>query len=303
MLQKLTIHLNDMKLIFSIATAMMVTTMLLAQDVVHGTFSDRWLINSPSVETLPGRKLDVRISHRFGDLAGNAGGWKSFYGLDNAADVAIGFEYGVSNRSGIGFFRSKGAGPMKQLVHGMLKVNFLQQTTDKSPLTLTAFGLATVSTAERSKDPSSVTYFEKFAHRMAFHVSLMGARKFSERFSLQLAAGLTHRNAVPSGDENNLINTGLVFRLMATKTLAIVGDLALPLNGEQSPFQEASSPLHDYKVPIGIGLEFNTGGHVFQLNFTNATGIMPTDYLPYTRSNWGEGQFRIGFTISRLFNL
>ncbi|MFQ5446191.1 MAG: DUF5777 family beta-barrel protein [Saprospiraceae bacterium] len=39
------------------------------------------------------------------------------------------------------------------------------------------------------------------------------------------------------------------------------------------------------------------------MNFTNATGIIPTDYIPYTRSNWLDGQFRIGFTISRIFNL
>ncbi len=292
-----------MKGIYSVIIALLAVSSLLGQNPVSETFSDRWVINSPSVEILPIRKLDIRITHRFGDLAGNAGGWKSFYGLENAADVAIGFEYGVSNRMNIGFSRTKGAGPMKQLVHGVLKMNFLRQMEGGTPISLSGFGLATLSTAERSTDPSSVTYFEKFAHRMAFHVSLIGARKFSERFSLQLSAGVTHRNAVPAGDENNLINTGLVFRLQATKTLAIIGDVALPLNGRQSPFNEASSPLNDYNTPLGIGLEFNTGGHVFQLNFTNSAGIMPTDYLPYTRSDWAEGQFRIGFTISRLFNL
>lgn len=283
--------------------ALLTATVLFAQAPVSGTFSDRWVINSPSVEMLPTRKLDIRIVHRFGDFAGSAGGWKSFYGFENAADVAIGFEYGLSNRANIGFSRTKGAGPMKQLVHGILKMNFLRQTEGGTPISVTGFGMATLSTAERSTDPSSVTYFEKFAHRMAFHVSLMGARKFSERFSVQLSAGLTHRNAVPAGDENNLINAGLVFRLQATKTLAFIGDMNLAVNGEQSPFTDTSSPLSDYKTPIGIGIEFNTGGHVFQLNFTNSTGIMPTDYIPYTRSDWTEGQFRIGFTISRLFNL
>ena len=62
-------------------------------------------------------------------------------------------------------------------------------------------------------------------------------------------------------------------------------------------------PGADHYAPVGLGFEFDTGGHVFQLNFTNAKGIMPTDYLPYTFSNWGDGQWRIGFTISRLFNL
>lgn len=297
------IYRIDMKGIFSVIFTLVAFSVLRGQNPVSGIFSDRWVINSPSVELLPARKLDARIVHRFGDFAGSGGGWKSFYGLENAADVAFGFEYGVSNRLNIGLSRTKGAGPMKQLIHGVLKLNFLRQTKGQMPLTLSGFGMATLSTGERSSDPSSVNYFEKFAHRLAFHVSLMGARKFSERFSMQLSAGLTHRNAVPAGDENNLINSGLVLRLQATKTLAIIGDVALPLNGKQSPFNGADSPLNDYKTPLGFGLEFNTGGHVFQLNFTNSSGIMPTDYLPYTRSDWAEGQFRIGFTISRLFNL
>lgn len=292
-----------MKVQFSVLLTILICFSLSAQESVYGTFSDRWVINSPSVEMLPARKMDVRIVHRFGDFGGTAGGWKTFYGIENAADVGIGFEYGISNNLNIGISRTKGAGPMKQLLHGVLKTNFLRQTEGGSPLSLSAFGLATLSTAERSTDPSSVTYFEKFAHRLAFHISLMGARKFSDRLSLQLSAGLTHRNVVPSGDDNNLIHSGLVFRLQVTKVLALIGDLNLLLNGIQSPFQESTSPLNEYKMPLGLGLEFNTGGHVFQLNFTNATGIMPTDYLPYTRSDWKEGQFRIGFTISRLFNL
>ncbi len=290
-----------MKKLLLIAGWLFMFQMTFAQQAIYGTFNDRWVINSPSVELLPARKLDARVTHRFGDFAGAAGGWKTFYGLENATDVAIGFEYGISNRLQVGAYRSKGAGPMKQLVSGMVKYSLLRQVEGGSPLTLTAFGMSTLSTAERSSDPSSVSYFEKFAHRMAYQGALLAARKFSDRFSLQLAAGINHRNAVPAGDENNLFMTGLALRLQATKTLALLADMSLALNGPQSPFE--NSGTRSYRPPIGFGLEFNTGGHVFQLNLTNSTGIMPTDYLPYTRSDWTEGQFRIGFTISRLFNL
>ena len=77
-----------MKKIYLLLTVMFAAFSLTAQEAVYETFKDRWVINSPSVETLPKRKLDVRIAHRFGDLAGDAGGWQTFYGLENAADVS-----------------------------------------------------------------------------------------------------------------------------------------------------------------------------------------------------------------------
>ncbi len=273
---------------------------------VHGqlpmfrTFRDRWVINSPSVETLPTRKLDARIVHRFGDIAGDAGGWPTLYGLENASDVAFGFEYGFTDQLTFGVARSKGAGPLRQLVSTSLKWRCLSQGHRGAPLTVALFGLSTASTAGSSADPSSINYFEVFPHRLVHHVSLMAARRFTERFSLQLAGGVTHRNVVPSGDVNDLFHAGLSWRWQLSRVLGLIGEAAVPLNGAQAPFDRPTGD--NYRLPLGLGFEFDTGGHVFQLNFTNATGIMPTDYLPYTRSDWSDGQFRIGFTISRLFN-
>jgi len=276
---------------------------LFAQSGGYQTFKDRWVINSHSVETLPKRKLDARIAHRFGDFAGDAGGWSSFYGLENATDVSIGFEYGITDQLTAGLARSKGAGPMRQLVTGSLKYRLLTQADGGTPVSLAVLGMTTISTSKRSNDPSSVNFFEVFAHRLVHHGSVMVARKFSNFLSLQLSGGFTHRNVVPTGDENNIVHAGAALRVQVTKTLGLIGDLTLPLNGDQSPFKSLRPASANYRTPIGIGLEFDTGGHVFQLNFTNATGIMPTDYIPYTRSDWTEGQFRIGFTISRIFNL
>lgn len=69
------------------------------------------------------------------------------------------------------------------------------------------------------------------------------------------------------------------------------------------PFSPTITSLNGYSPAIGVGFEFDTGGHVFQLNLTNATGIFETDYIPYTTTDWLDGEFRIGFTISRWFNL
>lgn len=283
---------SRMKKILILLTAFFAGNSLMAQDAVYETFKDRWVINTPSVETLPKRKLDVRIGHRFGDFAGDAGGWPSFYGLENAADVAIGAEYGATNNLTLGLNRTKGAGALTRLVNGYAKYRVLQQDESKTPLSLAVFGLTSISTMDESEDPSAINFFEVFAHRVVNHVSVIAARKFSDRFSLQINAGATHRNVVTNGGENTIPHAGLATRIQVSKTLGIIGDLAVPFFDEDNRY-----------LPFGIGFEFDTGGHVFQMNITNARGMMPTDYIPYTDSNWGDGEYRLGFTISRMFNL
>lgn len=274
-------------------------------ELVSQTFKDRRVINTHSVETLPARKLDVRIGHRFGDLAGENGGFQTFFGLENATDVMIGAEYGVTNRFTVGLFRTKGAGitpegntGLNQLTNGILKYRVLHQTADGVlPFSMTLAGVISVSTAKRIDDnPDLIRSFPKFAHRMATNWQMILARKFSDGFSLQLLPAYTHRNLVTFEDENGIFSMGVATRIQLNKVIGIIADLTVPFN-------ERRSVDTGYYYPFGFGLEFDTGGHIFQVNFTNATGIMETDYIPYTTSSWGEGEFRLGFTISRLFNL
>jgi len=277
-----------------------------AQDLVTTTFKDRRVINTQSVETLGKRRLDVRISHRFGDIAGDAGGYETLFGLDNASDILIGAEYGLTDRIDIGLSRTKGAGRMpdgtaglRQLLNGTLKWRFLEQTEDGTvPLTISFAGLSSMSMAKKAEaNESSINSFPKVAHRFAYHAELLIARKFSPGFSLQVAPGYTYRNLVPNGDQNGIVSVGLAARIQLSRTFGLIADTTIPLSGQRIASQEG------FYLPVGIGLEIETGGHVFQVNFTNATGIVPTDYIPYTTSNWADGAFRFGFTISRIFNL
>jgi len=271
---------------------------LIAQDKVFETFKDTRVINTHSVETLQKRQIDFRIGHRFGDLFGDRGGWSTFYGLENAADVYFGFDFGLSDKLTVGISRTKGAGQLKQLVNGTVKYRVLQQSTGEQsmPISLTALGILSYSTMAQSDRPEAINRFEKGAHRMVYAVQLLIARKFSNRFSLQIVPSYVHRNVVPFGDSNDLFSLGVAGRLQLTKALGIILDTTLPLSGSRPDDT-------DYYVPLGIGLEFDTGGHVFQINFTNSMGIVATDYIPYTTSNWLDNQFRLGFTISRIFNI
>jgi len=271
---------------------------------VYRTFKDTRVVNVHSVETLPKGKLDVRISHRFGDLLGDNGGWQTFYGLETAEDVAIGAEYGFSDNLNIGIYRAKGSGAtpegnagLRQNLNLMTKFRFLHQIEEGFPFSAALVGTATMSTSQKIEgNENLIQSFPKFAHRMAFNGSLVIARKFGKNFSLQIIPGVTHRNLVPFAGENTIFSLGGAARYQLSKVIALVADATVP-------FSNTITSANGYSLPIGAGIEWDTGGHVFQLNFTNATGIFESDYIPYTISQWGEGEFRMGFTISRWFNL
>ena len=276
-----------------------------AQDYVFQTFKDSRIVNVHSVETLPKRRLDVRIGHRFGDLLGDNGGWATFYGLENATDVMIGAEYGFTDNFTAGLYRTKGAGAMpqgqaglRQLINGVFKYRLLRQKEGKgTPVTLTVLGVSSLSTAKRIEDnPDVLRSFPDFSHRMAFTGQLLIARKFSDGLSLLIAPGYTHRNLVPFEDDNGLFSMGAGARIQLSRVFGIITDVTVP-------FSSRRNTDNGFYPAIGLGLEIDTGGHLFQINFTNATGIMETDYIPYTTSSWLDGEFRLGFTISRVFNL
>ena len=276
-----------------------------AQDYTTQTFKDSRVINVHSVEVLPKRKLDVRISHRFGDLAGANGGFQTFFGLETASDILIGAEYGFTNNFTAGLYRSKGAGSyadgtagLRQLLNGILKYRLIRQRNDGgSPVTVTALGVTTLSTQQQNtNNPDVITSFPKFSHRMAFAGQLLIARKFSDAFSLQLIPSYVHRNLVAFGDDNGIFSLGAATRVQLSKVVGIIMDATFPLSSTRTADK-------GYYPAIGIGVEIDTGGHLFQINLTNATAIMETDYIPYTTSRWADGEFRLGFTISRVFNL
>lgn len=269
------------------------------EEPIIQTFRHSRLINSHSVETLPARKMDFRIVHRFGDLVGDNGGWPTFYGLENASDVSIGFEYGLTDFIMVGINRTKGSGPLKQNLNGLLKARIMtQERNGNLPFSLTAVTSLSFSTMQKSEIVGVLNFFAKGSHRMTSHFGLHLARKFSDRFSGQFNAQWTYRNVVLTGDDNDLASIGGGFRVQMTQSLAVLLDTTFPI------LSDLRTAENGYYPSIGIGFEFDTsGGHVFQINLTNSQGIAETDYIPYTRSNWADGEFRLGFTISRLFNM
>ncbi|MFT7613225.1 MAG: hypothetical protein ACI9J3_002197 [Parvicellaceae bacterium] len=285
------------KLILSILLLAVASTAYV-QDKVYRTFNDTRVISGHSLETLEKGKMDIRISHRFGDLVGDFGGIQTFYGLEDIADVRIACEYGVSDNFSIGLGRSKGSGPYRQVVDGYMKYKILSQKSDNSmPFTLTAVASTSAATSKASTDLTSPTSYQVLAHRFAYTTSLIIGRKFSDRLSMQLSPTYVHRNYVVFDDQNGMIAIGAAARLKLSKVVGLIAEYHYLL-----PYNRTTSS-GTYFNPIGLGVEFDTGGHVFQVNLTNSKGLLATEFLPSTSSDILEGQFRLGFTISRGFKL
>ncbi len=260
-------------------------------------FKDRKIINSFSTETLPKKYLDLRIGHRFGDMFGDNGGWPSFYGFESARDILIGFDYGVTDHLLVGVNRTKGAGPLRMLVNSYVKYKIAgKRSRMDHPVAVTFLVMNSLSTMPKSDEVSAINNFPKFVHRMTNHFQMMLSKRFSDAISLQMNVGYTHRNFVNLDDVNYIIHAGLAGKISISKRLAVIFDANIPMRFRDVEFS--------HTVPLGFGLEWETGGgHAFQINFTNAEALSEPDYLSYTSTDWSEGEFRLGFTISRQFKI
>lgn len=263
---------------------------------VYNTFNSSRVINSHSTEMLEKKNLDFRIGHRFGDIAGSFGGIKSLFGIDNSADISIGLEYGITNNLNIGVTRMKGAGPYRQLFEGYSKYKVFSQS-NKFPFSLVVLLKYNVTSMEASENPSSATSYKDFVGRTSGSYQLLLARKFSERFSMQIVPTFVHRNYVGYYDQNSTLAIGTGARFQISKLIGVIGEY------HYVAFNEGVQDDLGLSHPIALGVEFDTGGHIFQLNFTNSRGFGEAQYIPSTSSSVADGEFRFGFTIARIFKL
>jgi hypothetical protein len=251
-------------------------------------FKSSRLILTQTTETVKKHNLNFLIIHRFGDFAGKNGGGQFYYGLDDVADVYLGFEYGVTDNLNVDIGRSTIGG----LADLELKYAVLHQTTNgSSPVAITVLG-------EGALRPYGFVTYPTFGDRFSYLAQVMIARKFSPGLSLQLTPTIVSNNsAIPlvPGSEESFFALGATARLKLTNHMGLIIDYAHPF----SSFRTTGNGFYD---PLGVGIEIETGGHVFTINVTNARAVSEINYLNDTQSDFTKGQFRIGFTISRIFD-
>jgi hypothetical protein len=269
---------------------------------VYATFKGTHLINTRTVETIKKRELDFRVSHRFGDIGGEFGGEKHFFGLDNSTDIKISFDYGISDRLTFGIGRAKGATAVRQLYEASLKFKLIRQGANGgSPITVTAFVNTVATSMVSNARANTPDHFEELADRLSFTGQLLIACKIAEGFSLMVMPTAVHSNYVVHDDENRVYAIGVAGRLKITKRMGLVADYFKVIRSQESidAFKEQGITFYN---PLGVGIEFETGGHVFDLTFTNSQAILENQFIPYTTTTWNMGQFRWGFNLSRIFS-
>jgi opacity protein-like surface antigen len=262
---------------------------------VTGTFKAIYIVNMQTVEGEGKGMLNFEIQHRFGEINGPTGGSYNLYGLDNAT-LRLGFDYGITNRLTVGIGRSS----YLKTFDGYLKYKILRQTADNNsmPVTISAVGYAAVYT-QKSPDDS----FLNIGNRTSYSAQLLIARKFSRNVSIQLAPTYLHYNLVATKqDKNDVFAIGAGARIKFTKRMSIEAEYNYLPDG-----QIVSQKTHN-SFSFGWGIE--TGGHVFQLVFSNSQSMSQTQYVAQSihgvdqsTGDWGDGNIYFGFNISRAFNI
>jgi len=257
------------------------------KEQVTATFKSTRIVTGHSIERMPEGQLDFRISHRFGEING---GLYELLGLDQA-NIHFGLEYGIADWMMAGF----GRGTYEKTYDGFLKFSLLRQSKGKRamPVSLSYLTTAAVNTL-KWEGTGDLTFW----HRVTYVHQLLVARKFNERFSFEINPAFLHRNMVGTElDPNDLFTIGAGARFKLTKRLS--------LNAE---YYYVIPPMQDYRSeetynPLSVGVDIETGGHVFQIHLTNSLAMIEKGFIGETTGRWLDGGIHLGFNISRVFML
>lgn len=256
---------------------------------VIAAFKATRLIFSQTTTTVKKNNLNFLVIHRFGDIGTEQGGAQTEFGLDRVQDVYIGFEYGLSDNFNLDFGRST----IGQLIELDAKWAILHQTTNNSsPIAITLYGGGGVH-------PYGYGLYNSFGDRMSYTAEASFSRKFTPGFSLVVSPIFVQNNTpnpVAIGSEKSFVSIAAAGRLKVTTHMSILVDY-------EHPFSTFINNASSFADPLGFGIEEETGGHVFTINFSNANSISQINSLSNTQQNWTKGQYRLGFTISRMFDL
>jgi Membrane bound beta barrel domain (DUF5777) len=265
-------------------TKMLEETETKTTDYTTATFKGTRIINGHSVETVKKNHLDFIIHHRFDRL--NSGAYNLF-GLDYST-VRLGFEYGLTDNIMIGIGRSS----VQKTFDFLAKAKILRQSTGTRvmPFSVTAFASTVIETLDKDLSTTDQT---------SYCTQLLIARKFSDKLSLQLNPTFLYRNRVTSvAQERALFALGFGGRMKLNKRLSLNAEYYWAFREK-----DLETPLGDtYGNSLALGVDIETGGHVFQLHFTNSSGMVEKQFIGDTSGSWSKGDIRWGFNVSRTFS-
>lgn len=260
---------------------------------VKNTFEGNFIIDNQTVMVPIKGTFEFDIQHRFGTVNN---GFSDLFGMFSGATMKLGFSYTPVNNLQVGFDATN----ENMEVDLNLKYAILKQTKDGSmPLSVTYFGNAMADT--RKKDANTV--FVTVGDRFAYFNQIIIARKFSDKFSLQVAPSYTHFNDLlgyqdAAGNVKPIFNNDN-FSIAASGRYKISDESSIIVNYDQPLTQ---NPANNPRPNISFGIDMRTSGHDFQIFFGNYSSLMPENNALFNQNDYRKGQFLIGFNISRLWN-
>jgi hypothetical protein len=257
---------------------------------VTGTFKALYIVNMKTIESPAAGALNVEFQHRFGTI--NTG-FYNLFGLDFAT-LRLSVDYGISDRLSVGIGRSS----YLQTFDGYVKYKLLLQTdnSNRMPVTVSLLGTSDYFTHKYTAKPELTN-----ANRFNYTTQVLIARKFSSQFSFELTPTFIHYNLVNPGDKNNVFALSGGARMKITKRMAITAEYNYLLPNQLVSALDPPDPARCNSLSFGWDIE--TGGHVFQLVFTNSQSMVESQYIGQTAGTWGKGYIYFGFNIARNFNL
>ncbi|WP_422106862.1 DUF5777 family beta-barrel protein [Winogradskyella sp.] len=239
------------------------------------------IVNFESTKLVAKKELTLIVAHRFGSIEN---GFDTFFGLDDAV-TRINFVYGITDAINIGVSRSS----FQKIYEASAKYRLVRQKDNGFPFTIVAYNSILVNTALEKENLPKL----EFRDRLGYTAQLLISKKVSSKLSLEVAPTFFHDNFVAYGEQHNSqYAIGFGGRQKLGKRWSINMDYGWHLN------RAAGSP---FKNPLSIGFDLETGGHVFQMHFTNAQAMNTNGFLGQATGDWSDGNIYFGFNLSRVF--
>lgn len=268
-------------------------------DIATAAFKTNRVINGHSIENTAKGVMDFKINHRFGAF-NNKDVAYSLLGLDNA-DIRFGFDYGITDKLMIGVGRNS----YEKVYDGFLKYRIIRQQTGLKNIPLSISYMANMDFKTLRWTGSDTVFNDKTWLRAYFTHQILIARKFSEGTTIQLMPTLVHRNLARTvkyengtsfREKNDIFLMGIAARQKLSKRVAVNVEYTYAFPNQLSK---------NHRNTLSLGFDIETGGHVFQLFFTNSSGTDHRSFLTETQKSWRwkDESIRFGFNVSRVFTI
>ena len=239
------------------------------------------VINFESTKLVAKGGFNFIVSHRFGTVKN---GFDNLFGLDEAV-THLNFVYGISDYFNISASRSSN----QKIYEVATKFRLARQQEGKMPFTMVGYTSVLANTALDTDNLPKL----RFEHRLSYVGQLLISRKLTKELSLLVAPTFFHDNyVIDNSQDNSQYAVALGGRYKLGSRWSVNMEYGMHLNRSTTSL---------YNNPFSIGVDLETGGHIFQLHFTNSQSMNTNGVFGTSTGDWAEGDVYFGFNLARSF--